>query len=134
MKVYENIKKFLGKKKPQEYLYFVRLNVMSFEEKNKLKEQSARNNIINFIKHNLLTLHKKEIMYTDVFIDAKDMSTYLIFSSTHPQLNPFLTPLLYELYAYKAKKTVEIFTYTFETILFKINNEELPILKFTIEC
>ena len=139
MNFYGKIKKFLGvKKKNIDYLYLIALPVSSFEineEKQKRALRDAeilRTSSINFIKNHLGRSHRKEIVYSDVLVAPQQMLSYMLFGSASPHTNYFLRPLLFEIYAYKEKGDVK-FSYPVETLLFKIHNEEIKILKFTIE-
>lgn len=127
--------RFIGlfEKKECEYLYLCHLSAVTFEEKNQQGELQLRTQIIEKIKHDLAINHKKEIEFSDLYAIPKDVSVLLLFGSASPHSNLFIRPLMYEIYAYKEKRDEKIFSYPLKTLLFKVNNVEIKVLKFTID-
>lgn len=69
-----------------------------------------------------------KISHTEYFVDIKESVTYYILSTTSNRV--FLTPLLYEIFAYSKTKNNKNFSYKYSKLIFK--NKE--ILKFKVKC
>lgn len=132
------MKKWIGKirnlfRKKFEVVYSFELETILIDEKKKQDQELLRIDMVNYLNIDLLK-DSKIIEYVDMWQDMKTYTTCYTFASVHPKKQPKVMPLFYELYAFKKLKKTAIFTYKFEERIFKVQNNDIKVLKFRIEC
>jgi len=124
--------KNIFRKKQVELVYLFNLPTATFDEEKKKHEESIRIDVFRFIEKDLIS-NKKQIEYTDMYLDMKKYMTYYFIASDTIKKCPYMLPTTYEIYSF-IKTNIENFSYPMENLIFKIGSREINVKKFTIEC
>lgn len=132
--------KDIFKKKRIEYFYLAKIQAVKIStDKVQVGEKEAESEIelrVKLVKEISTQLQKlkKEIEFVDILDIPEDLSILLLVGTVNPEVEPFARPLMWEIFAYKTKKTADIFSYPVTTIPFIISGKEIQVLKFEVEC